>query len=228
MAATAIESLVTLFASSTALNMAYVALPDYRYRNNITEYLEHLVDLKYQSDEPTSGKQKVSSLLDDARRRHSRKTNGEEYWLQFLTAVHTFPRGHSPNEIIDYPLEGKKEPHWLQKPLGKVFRNLYMRHFDNVICITLAIAGLVFTVAVQWMSIFQNGSIAQWFEPIAKSNLVVFFIAGVLGILAPSSFAFLGRVCVCHTARASIDRAVESLLGDATDTNLEQMESRLP
>ena len=205
MAATAIDSLVTLFASSTALNMAYVALPDYRYRNNITEYLEHKIDIRYPSDRPTNplqwhhtARDKVASLLKKASERQSQKTNGEEYWLQFLNAVQTFPRGHSPNDKTRYPMKPGKEAHWLQKPYGVLFRLIYMRHLDNGICISFALAGLkprsVLSICViwttvsafrslsracflryllrlaQWVSIFQDGIVAQRFEKFGETT----------------------------------------------------------
>ena len=230
MAATAIEALVTLFASSTALNMAYVALPDYRYRNNITEYLEHLVDRKYRSDRPTGPSQephtardKVAALLEDAHARHKQKLNGAEYWLEFLTAVHMFARGHSPNDETQYPRESRKEAHWLQKSNGWLFRIIYMRHWDNTICISFAFAGLLFTVLAQWVSIFQDGVVAQRFAKFDETTMTLIFLFGALGIILSTGFAFLGRVFVCRSARKAINTAVESLMADDVDATKQQM-----
>ena len=230
MAATAIDSLVTLFASSTALNMAYVALPDYRYRNNITEYLEHKIDIRYPSDRPTNPSQwhhtardKVASLLKKASERRSQKTNGEEYWLQFLNSVQTFPRGHSPNDKTRYPMKPGKEAHWLQKPYGVLFRLIYMRHLDNGICISFALAGLLFTVLAQWVSIFQDGIVAQRFEKFGETTMTLIFFFGMLGIIFPSSSELLGRVFVCRSARTAIDITVESLIADHADATNQQM-----
>ena len=188
MAATAIESLVILFASSTAINMAYVALPDYRYRNKIIEYLEHLVcqederdfkkiskqvieylehlvcqwnerDLNKNSTQwprtdrekvetllrnvwPRTDREKVETHLRSASERQSENSNGMEYWLQFLLEIHSFSRGHIPNKIRSYPIVDGKEKHWLQKPFGLLFCFIYLRHWDNITCITFASVGI--------------------------------------------------------------------------------------
>ena len=227
MAATAIESLVILFASSTAINMAYVALPDYRYRNKIIEYLEHLVcqenerDLnKNSTQSPRTDRDKVETLLRKASERQRENSNGKEYWLQFLLEVHSFSRGHIPNKIRSYPIVDGKERHWLQKPFGLLFCFIYLRHRDNITCITFASVGLLFTAMVQWMAIFRDGSAAQWFEPNMTLIFSFLFSLGLLGILVPSGFAFLGRVLICTSARKAIDTAVKSLLAEELDAGI--------
>ena len=167
----------------------------------------------------------MASLLGEASKRQSQKTNGEEYWLQFLTAVNRFPRGHSPNDDTQYPRKTGKEAHWLQKPYGVLFRFIYMRHLDNRICISFAFVGLFFTVLAQWVSIFQDGILAQWFEKFSETAMTLIFLFGTLVIIFPSSFAFLGRVFVCRSARKAIDTAVENLIADLTDAAEESLKT---
>ena len=140
--------------------------------------------------------------------------------MQFLLEVHSFSRGHIPNKIRSYPIVDGKERHWLQKPFGLLFCFIYLRHRDNITCITFASVGLLFTAMVQWMAIFRDGSAAQWFEPNMTLIFSFLFSLGLLGILVPSGFAFLGRVLICTSARKAIDTAVKSLLAEELDAGI--------
>ena len=46
------SALLSLYTASSAVGMANLALPDYRYRNSIAEYLEHWIRYKFQTKEP--------------------------------------------------------------------------------------------------------------------------------------------------------------------------------
>ena len=55
--------------------------------------------------------------------------------------------------------------------------------------------GLIFystcPVLAQWVSIFQDGILAQWFEKFSETAMTLIFLFGTLVIIFPSSFAFL-------------------------------------
>lgn len=241
------SGLLTLYAASSAVGMAYLALPDYRYRNTITEYLEHQVRYKFnlaEEDQAETVRSEVMPLSEveaTVRRcvaRHRNKPAGEPEWLVTLRLMLYLPRGHVPTELESLKERRKKDQfaNWFQKVPGQIFRRLYLTHWDNKIVTALAMSSLMITVLILWDIVFINSpDFNQTSDILDKTKLGVasdeaqstagligsykkaFFYIGVAGLVVPAALAAIGRLIVCPLARQDIDVAVSKLMFDAVD-----------
>ena len=237
------SALLTLYAASSAAGIAYLALPDYRYRNSIAEYLEHRIRYKFLTKEPNGKITSASEInpeieVQQCVERHHRRLGEEPEWLLTLRLILYLPRGHVPADRE--PLEAKKRDNnyanWFQKIPGKIFVRLYLTHRDNTIVTVLTSISLVVTVWILYDIVFVNSvgqEIAASGAPaetnafrissgIIEQSKKVFFIVGIAGLIVPAVLAAIGRLYICRHARNEIDVAVNKLLQDSISSESEE------
>lgn len=242
-------ALLTLYASSSAVGMAYLALPDYRYRNAISEYMEFQVRRRFSHEEKLATDRmdgfEVEAAISRCVERHKSKPNGVPDWLDTLTLILYLPRGHVPNETDPLKKEKKKDcrPNWFQKIPGRLFRSFYLTHWDNKIVTFLATISLAITVWILCDIVFTSPGIAlenvptgaqlptdqETLEKAANDASVpegiisqwryIFFGIGVIGLVAPAIIAAIGRLFICPSAREDINVAVRELIGNAVEAD---------
>lgn len=232
--------LLTLFASSSAVGMSYLSLPDYRYRNRITEYFESEFKIRDFSDKDVGN---YTLLDDDGKivpenlvtiiRACSQKETVEEkvrrilteaehhaqqdaHWLTFLKKLMQMPKGHNPTdlEIFKFKKIPNIDPNWFQTFWGKWFVRLYLRHWDNWICLATTLISFLFTIIL-----FYSPETATIIESTAwvlsyVGEVKLMSLVGSLGVLClafPATLAFVGRIFICASARTAILRGVTTL-----------------
>ena len=237
------SALLTLYTASSAVGMAYLALPDNRYRNSIAEYLEHRIRYKFQTKEPNGKITSASEInpeieVQQCVERHRRRFGGEPEWLLTLRLMLYLPRGHVPTDRE--PLEEKKRDNnyanWFQKIPGQIFVWLYLTHRDNTIVTVLTSISLVVTVSILCDIVFVNSvgqgvavsGVAAEINAFQSSSGIIeqskkaLFFVGVLGLIVPAVFAAIGRLCICRHARNEINVAVNKLLQDSLNPESEE------
>lgn len=231
MAVEGLNGLLALYAASSAVSMSYVALPDYRYRNSITEYFEYytkrtirLSDIIKNDNIEADGIRKM--VLKEKERQCSKKTVPEvsekdrvEPWLRFLDVVHDLPRGHVPNDTIeftdaDWEKSKTTKENWFLTLSGRIFQSVYMNHNDNLWSTWLAGICLLFLSIIVGLVVFGFTSVA---DGMGWKTMIPFFAIGITGLVVPVGFAHFGRNIMCRHARSSLKHAVDKLLGAELD-----------
>ncbi len=116
--------------------------------------------------------------------------------------------GVMPNKKIDSTTGNNEAPDWFGKCHGKFFVNFYMKHLDNFIVTVLAGFSLLVSAVTLSTVIFS-------YDINLSIELKKFFFAiGVLGIICPPLFAFIGRHIIYRSARKHIKIAKRSLSGE--------------
>ena len=142
--------------------------------------------------------------------------------LQFLNLICNYlPKGTMPNEkkFAEFDVVDRKDiptaRHWFTENIyGRVFRKIYLTHWDNWAVLFVAFLMILGTIFAVWYEVFMlkdnpNAVSSFIFSPI---GLHVHFVIGVLGLLLPTFLAFFGRVLICRSARKAIDDCVEKCM----------------
>ena len=234
-------ALLTLFSASTAVGMAYLALPDYRYRNSISEYLEHRIRYRFSSYADGQFKERNGKLtfaseinpeviVQQCVKRHSRKIGGEPEWLLTLMLMLYLPRGHVPTDctLLKEKQKENNYPNWFQKIPGKMFVWLYLTHWDNRIVTWLTAISLAVTIGIlcdvvfvdrAYQEITADSALAEN-NAIQSTSVIIaqfkefLFLVGIAGFIIPAALAAVARLYICKHARSEINVAVNKMLND--------------
>ncbi len=196
-----LNAFLALYAASSGVSLAYLSLPDYRYRNSITEYFKYYVDRTVRLHEKFITKEvQPESVLAMIGREKARQCSAEaagtkndamktEPWLRFLEDLLEMPKGHVPNSEIliaeeDLIKHRTDKKNWFLTKAGWCFRNIYMVHRDNSFVTILAAMSLTLLATIISLIIFSVKIPTVSYDVVATgiwTMLAIFFLVPLAG-----------------------------------------------
>jgi hypothetical protein len=166
-----LNAFLALYAASSGVSLAYLALPDYRYRNSITEYFEYHINRTVRLNGQFKAKNFHTDSIRNMIARERKRQSGVKRlsaanddskvspWLRFLEELLEMPKGHIPNSEIsvldaDRKLHRTDKTNWFLTVSGCFFRRIYMVHRDNTLVTLLAIISLTLLTVIIGLIVF--------------------------------------------------------------------------
>lgn len=209
-----IAALSAYAAFSFSACVTYLALPDYRYRRRLTDYVRHLT-----AGEDSQDRQSLTEVLKFIENKNPAEVlkmlkadQGEEEvphcaayasLLQMLEYFLALPNGEHPTKLLEK--DKITNIQWFNQSVGSIYRGFYHSRVDNLVCIALAFVAAVI-VSLSTAEFFGQFSILS---PVLTVDWLALVLYGLLalGFILPALFAIVGKELICESGRKKIDEA---------------------